>query len=327
MAAAIQRLSQELAACCKALQRQLQEPTSSHAPHTSSQAEPCGAVPTLQDALRLHGEVLELLSCMQQQAASMAPAPQHDTDQHAAAQGPSVVGEDRSEELEEQQALAALRERVLRQALQPLHTVATSMRAVLDDVSEGLPQNNGYVPTLGEIVVLGHSLRYTTFASMGLFSGEPAPQKPHFDASTLWEHHGSEQARLAQQAEAAPAIDPAAEAAVGMFLEGLLQTGWAPDQGIPDYMLEGLSMIAPGALSILQHMVEARFGLQLSAAAPPSASTTAPPAMSGEQRAPTSQQQRQQQPQSQAAKLASKLFLDDDDDEYSDDDDDESDDD
>lgn len=319
MAATLQRLSQELSACCKALQLQLQEPTLSPA-RAPPQVHGAVALPTLQDALRLHGEVLGVLSIMQQQAAVMAPDPQHEIDLRTTEQDGG------SEELEEQQALAARRERVFGQALQALHTVATSMRSVLDDVSEGMPQNNGYVPTLGEIVMLGHHVRYTTFASMGLYSGEPAPQKPHFDASTLWEHHGSEQVRLARQAEAVPATDPAAAAAVQMFLEGLLQAGWAPDQGIPDYMLEGLSMIAPGALSILQHMVEARFGLQLGAPGPPGAPPITAP-QTGDPQALTAQQQRpvQHQPQSQAAKLASNLFLDDDDDDdddFSDDDDD-----
>ena len=41
--------------------------------------------------------------------------------------------------------------------------------------------------TLQELLAYGHRLRYTTFATTGLFAGEPAPQQLHLDHAALWE--------------------------------------------------------------------------------------------------------------------------------------------
>ncbi|GLI71505.1 hypothetical protein VaNZ11_016726 [Volvox africanus] len=173
--------------------------------------------------------------------------------------------------------VAMKREQVLTQALSALGSISISMRAVLDDVEELVPPDNGYLPSVQELLAFGHRLRYTTFATMGLYSGEPAPQQLHFDHAALWERalaerHQSMAATAASAPEPVPAapVDPRAEAACRTLLDNLVAAGWTPDAGFPEPVLSFLSDM-PGALDVLRRLVEERFfgGEKLGAAVAP----------------------------------------------------------
>ncbi|GFR48687.1 hypothetical protein Agub_g10642 [Astrephomene gubernaculifera] len=193
--------------------------------------------------------------------------------------------------------LAAKRERVLEQGLHALGAVAVSMRAVLDDVEELVPVDNGYLPSVQELLSYGHRLRYTTFATTGLYSGEPAPQQLHFDHAALWERALAERHQQMAAAAAATAgaangaptaspaveVDPRAEAACRTLLNKLVEAGWTPQAGFPEPVLAFLSDM-PGALDVLRRLVEERFfggvagaGTGAAAEASGAAAAAAPP--------------------------------------------------
>ncbi|GIL59527.1 hypothetical protein Vafri_14284 [Volvox africanus] len=171
----------------------------------------------------------------------------------------------RTEDQAEAANVAMKRERVLTQALSALGSISISMRAVLDDVEELVPPDNGYLPSVQELLAFGHRLRYTTFATMGLYSGEPAPQQLHFDHAALWERALTERhqsmaatAATAPEPAAAAPVDPRAEAACRTLLDNLVAAGWTPDAGFPEPVLSFLSDM-PGALDVLRRLVEERF--------------------------------------------------------------------
>ncbi|GLC39057.1 hypothetical protein PLESTB_001288800 [Pleodorina starrii] len=198
-------------------------------------------------------------------------------------------GGGRGDDQAEAANVAAKRERVLTQGLNALGFIAVTMRAVLDDVGELAPADNGYLPNVQEILSYGHRLRYTTFATMGLYSGEPAPQQLHLDHAALWERAlaerhqqmaanaaaagGAAAAAAAAEAAAEVPVDPRAEAACRALLDNLVAAGWTPEAGFPEPVLAFLSDM-PGALDVLRRLGEERFsgksgGQGEQAAAPP----------------------------------------------------------
>ncbi|KAG2446853.1 hypothetical protein HYH02_008010 [Chlamydomonas schloesseri] len=178
---------------------------------------------------------------------------------------PSAVDEATAELV----AAAGKRERVLGAGLQALGALASSLRGVLDDVAELAPEDNGYTPSVKELLEYGHRLRYTTFATTGLFAGEPAPQQLHLDHAALWERALAER-HAAMAAAAAPAsaepADPATEAACVSLLENLVAAGWSPEQGFPEPVVAFLSDM-PGAMDVLRRLVEVHFAPAGAAAA------------------------------------------------------------
>ncbi|GIL90207.1 hypothetical protein Vretimale_16376 [Volvox reticuliferus] len=192
----------------------------------------------------------------------------------------------RMEDQAEAANVAMKRKRVLTQALDALGSIAISMRAVLDDVEELVPPDNGYLPSVKELLAFGHRLRYTTFATMGLYSGEPAPQQLHFDHAALWERALAERhqsmaaaATTAAEPAAAAPVDPRAEAACRTLLDNLVAAGWTPDAGFPEPVLSFLSDM-PGALDVLRRLVEERFfgGEKVGEGAAPAAAPPPPQA-------------------------------------------------
>ncbi|KXZ50078.1 hypothetical protein GPECTOR_18g56 [Gonium pectorale] len=250
-------LASGVSAACAKLQASLADdvqPASTHATTTCGQHP---SVAALADLIREHQELLARLN------SSEAPA--------------------RTDERAEVAAVAAKRERVLAQGLNALGAMAVSMRAVIDDVAELAPADNGYLPTVQELVAFGHRLRYTTFATTGLYSGEPAPQQLHFECASLWEHKQRAEAAAAAAAAAGgpsapPPVDPRAEAACRTLLDNLIPTGWVPSHGLPEPVVVVLSDM-PGAIDFLNWLVEERFGGGVGAPAavaqPPDAATGA----------------------------------------------------
>lgn len=226
-----------------------------------------------------------------------------------------------SDDVRELLAVSQARERCLGEGLAALGSVALSMRAVLDDVEELMPADSGYLPNVQELLSYGHRLRYTTFATTGLYSGEPAPQQLHFDHAGLWERALAERHQAMAAARGGPAgaaaVDPRAEEACRMLLDNLCNTGWLPQHGFPEPVLAFLGDM-PGALDVLNRLVSERFGGEQQQ--PQQAQAQAQKQEPQEQQAAAVQQQ-QQQPQTATARLVRDLMLD----EESEEDDDDSD--
>ncbi|EFJ42157.1 hypothetical protein VOLCADRAFT_97870 [Volvox carteri f. nagariensis] len=237
-------LATNVTSACSKFQAVLaDEPQAASAPQPSGCQHP--SVLALTQLLREHEELLSRLSSSNHN---------HSNEQH-------VV---RTDEHRDIATVVAKRERVMAQGLNALGSIAVSMRAVLDDVGELVPPDNQYLPSVQELLVYGHRLRYTTFASMGLYSGEPAPQQLHFDHAALWEralaerHQGMAGAAAAEAGAATAPVEPRAEAACRTLLENLVAAGWTPDAGFPEPVLEFLSDM-PGAMDVLRTLVEQRF--------------------------------------------------------------------
>ncbi|KAG2486824.1 hypothetical protein HYH03_014507 [Edaphochlamys debaryana] len=273
--------------------------------------------------------------------------------------GPASAGRGEPEHAE-LATVAAKRERVLTQGLTALGAVAVSMRAVLDDVEELAPEDNGYQPSVKELLALGHRLRYTTFATTGLYAGEPSPQQLHFDHATLWERAlaerhqamassahggppglGGDAAAAAGAGAAVVVVDPRAEAACATLLKNLVDAGWTPDAGFPEPVLAFLSEM-PGAVEVLRRLVEERFfgggagaggagaggGVEGAEGAGAAGAGAGGVGAGGQQQAQAQQQQQAEaKPANPASRLVNKLLLDEDSDEDDEDDSDESDDD
>ncbi len=166
-----------------------------------------------------------------------------------------------------------------------------------------------------ELLSYGHRLRYTTFATTGLYSGEPAPQQLHLDHAGLWERALAERHQAMAASRGGPAgaaaVDPRAEEACRMLLDNLCNTGWLPQHGFPEPVLAFLGDM-PGALDVLNRLVSERFGGEQQ-------QQQQQQQQEQQQEKQTAAVQQQQQPQTATARLVRDLMLDDDSEEEEDD--------